>query len=377
MSSIIFNPAMLTVSPSPSPEPEEHPLEGGNASVDDATLDDAAPKEPEESESDWIERAWAAVLNTMHVCIETAPPSKPKLLEEQESWLRDWNVAMADIYERARAASLHVSLNDAENVTLAEGKIATRMLTRAVKAWKEKAEESAVTVRPAHAEKGKVKEVVASEETAEKVTEKSGEKAPKPVLTDMGHLCLGGRMTATSVSHPAERCECCAASGAKCIVVQPSGRCEGCVKVRKGCSFVAAKNKGCVLAVPKRKAPPSAQTTAPETGYSREPVAGTSKEAIFVQWPKRPLASAAAPAAKCPRLDANTELDEARAESAQLCAENAELRTRNNKYRVALTEMHQHSRTQESELLHMSNRLYLLARDWGTWEKELCKVLEE
>ncbi|KAG2079649.1 uncharacterized protein F5147DRAFT_784879 [Suillus discolor] len=303
MSSIIFNPAMLTVSPSPSPEPEEHPLEGGNA---------------------------------------TAPPSKPKLLEEQESWLRDWNVAMADIYERARAASLHVSLNDAENVTLAEGKIATRMLTRAVKAWKEKAEESAVTVRPAHAEKGK-----------------SGEKAPKPVLTDMGS-CLGGRMTATSVSHPAERCECCAASGAKCIVVQPSGRCEGCVKVRKGCSF--GMRAGCAEAQ---------GASLGANDCAREP------EAIVVQWPKRPLASAAAPAAKCPRLDANTELDEARAESAQLCAENAELRTWNNKYRVALTEMRQHSRTQESELLHMRQLAVSFGADWGTWEKELCEVLEE
>ncbi|KAG2117882.1 uncharacterized protein F5147DRAFT_757584 [Suillus discolor] len=341
MSSIIFNPAMLTVSPSPSPKPEERPLEGGNVSIDDTTLDDAAPKEPEESESDWVERAWAAMLNTMRMCVETAPPSKPELLEEQESWLHDWNVAMADmtvVYEWARAASLHVSLNDTENVTLAEGKIAARTLTRAMKAWKEKAEESAMTACPACAEKGKGKEVIASEKIVEKATEKSA-------------VLLRG---ASIVPRPA---------------------------------LIAAKNKGRAPAVPKCKAPPSTQTTAPDTGKSEveivgeatanEPIAGTSKETIVVQRPKQPLASAAEPVVKRPRLDANTELDEACAESAQLRAENAELHTRNDKYQVALTEMCQHSWTQESELLHMSNWLYLLARDWGTWEKELCEVLEE
>ncbi|KAG2086548.1 uncharacterized protein F5147DRAFT_659203 [Suillus discolor] len=257
MSSVIFNPAMLTASPSPSPKPEERPQVGGDVSTNDATLDDMALKEPEESDADRIDRAWAAVLNTMHVCVDTSPPSKPELLEEQECWLRDWNTAMSDmtsVFDRARAAEMHLLLNDVDAVTLAEGKIAARTLTRAVKMWKEKAEESAVTAHPARVEKGKAKEVVATEKTAEKATEKLGEKATEPVLTDMGCPHLGGRMTATSVSRPAERCERCAVSGTKCVVVQPSGRCKGCVKVCKGCSFVAAKNKRRAPAVPKRKA---------------------------------------------------------------------------------------------------------------------------
>ncbi|KAG2112355.1 uncharacterized protein F5147DRAFT_650989 [Suillus discolor] len=119
----------------------------------------------------------------------------------------------------------------------------------------------------------------------------------------------------------------------------------------------------------------------PSTTYMQGPSvrgsASTSKETIVVQRLKRPLASAAEAVVKRPHLDADTELDEAHAESARLRAENAELRTRNNKYWVALTKMHQHSQMQESELLHMSNQLYLLAHDWGTWEKELCEVLEE
>ncbi|KAG2114686.1 uncharacterized protein F5147DRAFT_822019 [Suillus discolor] len=346
MSSTIFNPSMLTAfpSPSPSPEPEEHLLEGGNASVDDATLDDAALKEPEESESDRVERTWAAVLNTMRVCVDTAPPSKPELLEEQESWLRDWNVAMADmtvVYERARAASLNVSLNDMDVVTLAEGKIAARTLTRAMKAWKEKAEESAR---------------------------------------------LGGRMTATSVNRPAECCEHCATSGAKCVVVHVGGHCEVCIKVRKVCSFVATKNKGCTPAAPKRKVPPSVQTTAPDTAESEveivgeamadEPAVGPSK-AIVMQQPKRMLDSDAVPAAKRPCLEVDPELEEACAEAVRLRNENAKLRTQNDKYRLALINMRQHTCIQESELLHMSNQLYILARDWGNWEKELGEVLED
>ncbi|KAG2116483.1 uncharacterized protein F5147DRAFT_768854 [Suillus discolor] len=332
MSSTISNPSMLTASPSPSPspEPQEHPLEGGNASVDDPTLDDAALKEPEESESNRVEHAWAAVLNTMRICVDTAPPSKPELLEEQESWLRDWNVAMADmtvVYKRA---------------------------------WKGK-------------------EVVATEE-------KAVEKAVGSGPTDMGRPCLGGRMTATSVNCPAERCQRCTASGAKCIVVHAGGHCKVCIKARKGCSFVVAKNKGCVLAAPKRKAPPSVQTTAPDAGESEveivgeatadEPVPAPSKE-IIVQRPKHALDADAAPAAKRPRLEADPELEEAHAEAVWLRAENAELRTHNDKYRLALLDMGQHTRIQESELLHMSNRLYILAHDWGNWEKELGEVLED
>ncbi|KAG2112336.1 uncharacterized protein F5147DRAFT_771399 [Suillus discolor] len=358
MSSIIFNPAMLTASPSPSPEPEERPQDSGDTSTNDATLDNTASKEPEESIVDQIDRAWAAVLNTMHVCIDTSPPSKPELLEEQESWLHDWNIAMSDmtsVFYRAHAVGMHLSLNDVDAVMLAEGKIAAWTLMRAVKTWKEKVEESAVTARPVRTEKGKAKEVVASKKTAEKATEKSGEKAPKPVLTDMGRLRLGGWMTATSVSRPAERSE---------------RKVRGCVKAQKGCSFVATKNKGCAPAVPKRKVPPSAQTTAPDASESEV-------EIIVMQQPKWPLASTAEPVVKRPCLDADTELEEARAESTQLCAENAELHTRNDKYCLALLDMRQHTRTQESELLHMSNRLYILARDWGNWEKELGEILEE
>ncbi|KAG2111339.1 uncharacterized protein F5147DRAFT_772058 [Suillus discolor] len=384
MSSTIFNPSMLTASPSPSPspEPEERPLEGGNASVDDTTLDDAAPKEPEESESDRVEHSWAAMLNTMRVCMDTAPPSKPELLEEQESWLRDWNVPMSDmtvVYERACAASLHVSLNDVDAVTLAEGRIAAKMLMRVVKAWKEKAEESVVTVHPARADKGKVKEVVV-------VGEKTVEKAAELVLTDMGRLHLGGRMTATSVNRPAEHCERCTASGAKCVVIYVGGRCEACIKARKVCSFVATKNKGRAPAAPKRKAPPSVQTTAPDMAESEveivgeatadEPAVGPSK-AIVVQQPKRALDSDAAPVVKCPRLEADLELEEARVEAVHLRDENAKLRVQNDQYRLALINMRQHTRIQESKLLYMSNWLYILACDWGNWEKELGEVLED
>ncbi|KAG2106532.1 uncharacterized protein F5147DRAFT_653784 [Suillus discolor] len=238
MSSVIFNPAMLTASPSPSPKPEECPQVGGDVSTNDATLDDTALKEPEESDTGWIDRAWAVVLNTMHVCVDTSPPSKPELLEEQECWLRDWNTAMSDmtsVFDRARAAEMHLLLNDVDAVTLAEGKIAAWTLTRAVKMWKEKAEESTVTAHPARVEKGKAKEVVATKKTAEKATEKLGEKATEPVLTNMGCPHLGGRMTATSVSRPAES----QAEGARAALKH---------------ARVVRLNKRRAPAVPKRKA---------------------------------------------------------------------------------------------------------------------------
>ncbi|KAG2115307.1 uncharacterized protein F5147DRAFT_649684 [Suillus discolor] len=116
--------------------------------------------------------------------------------------------------------------------------------------------------------------------------------------------------------------------------------------------LVVTKNKGCAPAAPKCKAPPSTQTTAPDAGESEvevvgettvdEPITTTSKE-IVMQRPKRPLASGAVPAPKCPRLDADTELEEACAESTRLRAENAELCAQNDKYQVALTDRRQHS----------------------------------
>ncbi|KAG2105457.1 uncharacterized protein F5147DRAFT_775225 [Suillus discolor] len=360
MSSTIFNPSMLTASPSPSPspEPEEHPLEGGDASVDDATLDDAAPKEPEESESDRVEHAWAAMLNTMHVCVDTAPPSKPEPLEEQESWLHDWNVMMSNmtvVYEQACAASLHMSLNDVDAVTLAEGKIAARTLTRAVKAWKEKAEESAVTARLARADKGK-----------------AFGWADDRDLQSIVPLSI-----VNAAPHPAPSASSCMRAGD----VKGISRHGKAVR-----SVIAAKNKGRALAAPKRKALPSVQTTAPDAGESEveivgeatadEPAAGPSKD-IVMQHPKRVLNSGAVPAAKHPRLEADPKLEEARMEAVRLRAKNAKLCAQNDKYRLALIDMRQHTCTQESELLHMSNQLYILAHDWGNWEKELGEILED
>ncbi|KAG1804019.1 hypothetical protein EV424DRAFT_1351442 [Suillus variegatus] len=124
MTSVIFNPSMLTASPSPEPEPEEHPQDGGNTSTNDATLNDPAPKEPEESEADRVARAWAAVLTTMRAYAKTHPPPQPMLLEEQESWLCDWNTVMNDMntmFEWARAADAHVSLENSNVVDLDEG----------------------------------------------------------------------------------------------------------------------------------------------------------------------------------------------------------------------------------------------------------------
>ncbi|KAG2108672.1 uncharacterized protein F5147DRAFT_773466 [Suillus discolor] len=396
MSSAIFDPAMLTASPSPSPEPEEHVQNNGDASLDDATLDTVPPKELQESVANQIERSWAVVLTTMDICVKTSPPPKPELLEEQESWLHDWNTAMADmtsVFERARALQLHLSIGDADSVELNEGKLAAKTLPKAVKAWKEKAEESALTAHPARTEKAK-----AVEKSPEKGKGKEAkkEKEPSPVVTDMGRLRFGGCMTTSSVTQPAEVCMRCAASGAKCVLEDSNARCNPCIKARKGCSFVAAKNKEHVFVPTKDKVvPPSKSTTptvatdtgtVPDAGESEveivgettadEDVAGTGKT-IMVQCAKRPAAARSGPAPKRPRLDLEAQLEEARIESAQLRLRNAELETEVAKYREMLVDLRQHTHAQESELLHMSNQLYSFARDWGSWENEMDEMLEK
>ncbi|KAG2116478.1 uncharacterized protein F5147DRAFT_768845 [Suillus discolor] len=374
MSSAIFDPAMLTASPSPSPEPEEHDQNNGNASLDDATLDTAPPKEPQESIANRIERSWAVVLNTMCICVKTSPPPKPELLEEQELWLCDWNTAMADmtsVFERACAMQLHLSIGDADSVELNEGKLATKTLVKAAKAWKEKAEELALTARPARTEK-----VKAAEKSSEKGKGKEAEKEkePSPVVTDMGQPHFGGRMTTSSVTQPAKMCMRCAVSGAKCILEDSNTRCNPCIKARKGCSFIAAKNKEHAPVPTKDKvAPPSKLTaptvttdagTVPDAGESEveivgettanEDVTGTGKT-IMVQRAKCPAATHSGPVPKCPCLDLEAQLEEAWIESAQLQLRNAKLETEVAKYRETLVNLQQHTRAQESELLHMSN----------------------
>ncbi|KAG1880696.1 hypothetical protein C8R48DRAFT_668106 [Suillus tomentosus] len=252
MSSVIFNPSMLTASPSPSPEPEECPQDGGNALTNDTTFDDPAPSELEESE-DRIQHAWAAPL------------------EEQESWLHDWNTTMNDmnaIFKWAHAANTHMLLENTDTVDLDKGKAAAKSLTKAIKALKQKAEESALTVCPAHAEKEKKVETLKAVDKGkgkEKVAEP--EKATLPIVTDMGHPRFGRRITAMSVTYPEEPCAQCAAAGSKCVLSNTSLQCHGCIKARKACSFVANKAKERALAVPKTKeavpAAPKAKTPVP------------------------------------------------------------------------------------------------------------------
>jgi hypothetical protein len=92
---------------------------------------------------------------------------------------------MSSLFDQARAAEVHLSLSDAEAVDLAAGKVAAKALYKTVKAWKEKAVESAPTARQVRLEKEKALE---SAPTAE--------KAASSEVTDMGRpvsfflLCL-------------------------------------------------------------------------------------------------------------------------------------------------------------------------------------------
>ncbi|KAG2089254.1 uncharacterized protein F5147DRAFT_658483 [Suillus discolor] len=98
---------------------------------------------------------------------------------------------------------------------------------------------------------------------------------------------------------------------------------------------------------------------------------------IMVQCTKKPLASHSAPKPKCPCLNIEAQLDKAHTKGVQLWLKNTQLQKQNNKYQETLIDMHQHSQTQESELLHMSNHLYLLSYNWGSLEKELGKIIGE
>lgn len=94
---------------------------------------------------------------------------------------------MNSVFERARAANVHVSLVNANAVDLDEGKATVKILMKAVKAWKRKAEESAMPTRQVRAEKEKEAEAGTSkavEKGRGKATEV--EKDAPPVVADAG-----------------------------------------------------------------------------------------------------------------------------------------------------------------------------------------------
>ncbi|KAG1804020.1 hypothetical protein EV424DRAFT_1351443 [Suillus variegatus] len=271
-----------------------------------------------------------------------------------------------------------------------EGKATAKLLTKAVKAIKQWAEESALTMRPAHVEKEKEPETSkAADKGKGKVTET--EKDAPPVVADVGRPRFGGCLTVPSaMTHPEVLCAWCASIDSPCILNDASSRCNGCTKAKKACSFVSDKAKERAPAaakvkvvVPKAKTPvpmpaPKAKTpipavvptagsvtdTAPVVGDSDVEIVGGSWT-IVVQRPKRPLAARPAPAAKHPHLDLEAQLEESRIEATQLRICNAELEAEVAKCCV-----------QEAELLSMSNQIYSMGRDWGAWEKEIAEMLE-
>ncbi|KAG1839953.1 hypothetical protein C8R48DRAFT_679716 [Suillus tomentosus] len=360
MSSIPFNPSMLTASPSPSPEPEERlqdegntsvddaTLDEGNTSVDDATLDDATPKEPQETVADRICQSWAVTLSTMHVSVKTSPPPKLELLEDQESWLHAWEQTMGDmssLFDQARATEVHLSLSDAEAVDLAGGKATTKTLYKAVKAV-----EPAPTARQVRLEKEKALEA-----------SKMVEKAATTEVIDMGCPRLGGRITTTPViTHPDVLCTRCASTDTPCVLVNGNLRCKGCTKAKKGCSFVGDKAKERMPAAPKPKmAAPKVKTPVPAPapkGKTPPPVAGPVAGSVTDTVPNVGSSDVEIVAAQ---------LDESRIEAAQLWIRNAELEAEVAKWKGVVVDMRQHSRMQEAEVMAMSNRIYCMGRDWG------------
>ncbi|KAG2058437.1 hypothetical protein BDR06DRAFT_1029804 [Suillus hirtellus] len=324
MSSVIFDPSMLTASPSPSPKPEEHPQDEGNASVNDATLDNATPKEPEETVTNQIHWSWVVTLSAMHVCVRTCPPP---------------------------GFDLGSALCNAEAVDLASGKAGMKTLTKVVKAWKEKVEESAVTMCLVHIEKEKAKAV-----------EPEKEKVTTAEVIDMGHLCLG------------------------------KGVHTGCTQTQGGCTGVSKVKMPVPAPAPKAKMPPpvtglatsSVTDTAPNAGsldveiisestVNEDTTVGSKK--IVVQHVKRPLAFCPTPAPKHTYLDLEVQLEESQVEAAQLRIWNAELEVEVVKWKGIVVNMWQHSHVQEVEVMVISNHIYSMGCYWG--EKEIMEMLEE
>ncbi|KAG2081884.1 uncharacterized protein F5147DRAFT_783496, partial [Suillus discolor] len=128
-----FNPSMLAA----TPEPETPPSPSGNQQTADAPP-------AERSLADCVNDAWRGICESMRVCVLTILDAKPELLEEQETWMRQWNTSLEqlnDCYTCAQVIQLELLLSDEDLAALAEGKKGCRALEKLVKGWKAKAVE--------------------------------------------------------------------------------------------------------------------------------------------------------------------------------------------------------------------------------------------
>ncbi|KAG1776682.1 hypothetical protein EV702DRAFT_1198052 [Suillus placidus] len=378
-----FDLSMLTASPSPSPEPEALPSSA------------AALVSQEESVETRITRTWRAICDQVRTLVLTVPDARGELIEEQESWMQEWSsllMSMTACGKDGAAAKVPLRMEGEDTVALASGRKSHRTLEKLVKSWKAKAilpaveEPEVATARPiAH-----VTEVVLP--VAGSSSKAPAEEEERITPPNMGEPVSGGRKSVPA----APRCERCVDAKLRCVT-EKGKCCDACAHARKGCSFVPKRKAPAVPAARVAKVAKARESTVESTKHVAASTAGgdadeSSSEAEVeivgervaeekvirssLTIPPRaikPLPTRPAPAplskGKAKAVDSEEVLALALAENMDLKEEVAHLKE-------VLMQVRFHARTEQAEMITLSNKAYTNAQDWVTVEMKLAEFLD-
>ncbi|KAG2082174.1 uncharacterized protein F5147DRAFT_783389 [Suillus discolor] len=365
-----FDPSMLTA----SPEPETPP----SPTRDQPVIDDSIP---EESNEDRINHAWSLICETLRSCALTAPAAKEELMEDQETWMRDWRTVLEQMnkcFGRAQDVQVELTLDAQGAQALEDGKKEYWVLERLMRGWTVKATEPPREKSAAPTNDAGVTTTVEKEALPAAMLAKEVANMGIPVSTS-----VVGRMSVTK-----EKCARCQNRTGMCDG-SPGVRCSYCAGVKQACSFSRkaepkAKPQARTRTTPPRGAAPAKKARTGSMSLARPTVPATTVEGAessesesetVLPRPVLPLPKQSVPMPKR-KLDAS-ERDELEAlciEVASLQEENVELRARTKRYGETLIHAHQYVRVQEAEQLLASNKAFSSVCGWRSLELEIAKL---
>ncbi|KAG1768440.1 hypothetical protein EV702DRAFT_1050024 [Suillus placidus] len=375
-----FNLAMLTASPSPELEPEALPLSA------------TALISQEETAETCITRTWCAICDQVRTLILTVLDARGELIEEQESWMQEWSsllMSMTVCGKDGAAAKVPLRMEGKDTAALASGCKSHRTLEKLVKSWKAKAilpaveEPEVATARPI----ARVVEVVLPAAGSSSKAPAEEEEHITPL--DMGEPVSGGRKSVPA----APRCERCVDAKLHCVF-EKGKCCNACAHARKGCSFVSKRKApaACVTKVAKARKSTvestkrvAASTTGGDANESSSEaevkiVGEHVAEEKFVRGSLtippcaiKPLPARPAPAplskGKAKAVDSEEILT-------LVLAENADLKEEVAWLKEVLAQVCFHARTEQAEMITLSNKAYTNTQDWATVEMKLAELLD-
>ncbi|KAG2336912.1 hypothetical protein BDR05DRAFT_953025 [Suillus weaverae] len=342
-----FDLAMLTASPSPSPSPEALPLSA------------TALVLQEESAETRIARTWHAICDQVCTLTLTVPDARGELIKEQESWMQEWSsllMSMTACGKEGAAAKVPLNMEGKDTAALVSGRKSHRALEKLMKSWKAKA------IAPAVEEPE-----VTTAHVAEVVLPAAGSSSKAPaeeeeLITppDMGKPASGGRKSVPVVPRSKRKAP---AAPAACVT-----------KVVKACESTIELTKHVAVSTAGDDVDESSSEA--EVKVIGERVAEEKVVRSSLTIPPHTIKPLPARPAPAPLNKGKAKSADSEEVLALALAENVDLKEEVARLKEVLAQVCFHARTEQAEMIALSNKAYTNAQDWATVEMKLAELLD-